>query len=121
MARLKSEIFVSALLRRYQAQGLFATILRKGQADAGAIYIVVRARDAQMRLFMPADQMSYQEDAAERLFQERKIASELELSTFIEKESRFDPDFWLIEIEDDALNVPVDLVKPENPLSDFPF
>ena len=120
-SRLKAEIFVTALLRTQNAQGRFATVLRKGQGDAGAIFVVVRAREGRLRLFVPAGQYDYHEDASERLFTERQIEDEAALKAFVEKEERFDPDFWLIEIEDDGLEAPVTLIAPEKPSTDFPF
>jgi len=55
MARLKTEIRVTALIRRAQAGGAFAAVLRRGDSDAGALWVVVRQG---MELFRYSEQMS---------------------------------------------------------------
>jgi len=42
MARLKTDIRVSAILRRAQGAGAFAAVLRRGDPDAGALWVIVR-------------------------------------------------------------------------------
>ena len=42
MARLKTDIAVSALIRRAQSAGAFAAIVRRGDGDAGAYLAVTR-------------------------------------------------------------------------------
>jgi hypothetical protein len=37
--RLKSELWVKAYLRRCQHEGAFAVLVRRGDEDAGAIYV----------------------------------------------------------------------------------
>ncbi|MGL4592631.1 MAG: DUF1491 family protein, partial [Aestuariivirga sp.] len=41
MDRLKTAIWVSGLLRRCQAQGLFGAVIRKGAEEAGAVFVIV--------------------------------------------------------------------------------
>ncbi len=43
--RLRSDIYVSALLRRVFAKGDFAAVERKGAEEAGAIFIRQHFRD----------------------------------------------------------------------------
>ena len=69
--RLKSEIFVSALLRRVFANGDFAVVERKGAADAGAIAIRQVLRNGQECLYMPAPQFFTAESSEDRLFEQR--------------------------------------------------
>ncbi len=98
--RLRSEIVVSALLRKVQSNGGFGAVLKKGEAQAGAIHILVRQGLGECRHFAPANQSFYDVgDTADRLFEERGILRDADIATFIEKESRFDPDFWIVELE----------------------
>ena len=100
--RLKSEIFVSALMRRVFAAGDFAAIERKGAEEAGAIFIRQRLRDGRENLYGPAPQ-SFAEDEevrAERRF-ERRLTKAVapEVDALLEKERRFDADLWVVEVE----------------------
>ena len=52
--RLKSEIWVKAYLRRCQHEGADAVLVRRGDTDAGAIYIKVSRLDGTAALFGPA-------------------------------------------------------------------
>ena len=52
--RLKSEIWVSAFLRRWQAEGCYGAVIRKGAAEAGAVYVIVNHLDGTLHLFGPA-------------------------------------------------------------------
>ena len=100
--RVKSELWVSALIRRALSQGAFATVLHKGAADAGAIFIVVNNLEGQNTLYGPAPQLFYDADApADRQFECLIDAEEEALITQkIERERSFDSDIWVVEIED---------------------
>ena len=104
--RITSELWVSVLLRRAFSSGGFAAVARRGAAEAGAIFVIARSRLGELTLFGPAPQASYEEGAPpERLFAEllRTEASE-DISSRLDREERFDPDFWVVEVElDDAL------------------
>lgn len=101
--RVTSDFWVSALVRRIFNAGGFAAIGRRGATEAGAIFILVRSRDGRFRLMGPAAQSSYDEAGP----QERRFAQLLEgddealLTARLAKEGRFDPDYWLVEIEAD--------------------
>ena len=51
MLRLKSEIWVKAYLRRCAVAGIDAVLLRRGDVDAGAIYIKVSRLDGTADLY----------------------------------------------------------------------
>jgi hypothetical protein len=52
--RLKSELWVKAYLRRCALEGAAAVLQRRGDTDAGAIYIKVSRLDGTASLFGPA-------------------------------------------------------------------
>lgn len=98
--RVTSEFWVSALSRRVFAEGGFAAVLRKGAAEAGAIFVVARERDGALALFGPAPQSDYATARpGERGFARLPSASQEEVDARLEREARFDPDFWVVEIE----------------------
>ncbi|MEF2072996.1 DUF1491 family protein [Consotaella aegiceratis] len=99
-ARITSELFVAQLVRRIFADGGFAAVERRGAAAAGAIFVVVRGRGREIALFSPAIQMLASDDG-ERRFMKEDVADEPALAGRFEREARFDPDFWLVEIETD--------------------
>jgi hypothetical protein len=109
MARLTSAIFVSAMMRQVMSQGGFAAILRKGAQEAGAVYIIVRERSNDVVLYGPAPQHLYDDERPNaRLFAKvERVVSDMDVHDFTEKESRFDPDFWLVELETDAMSNPL--------------
>ena len=94
MARLKTEIRVTALIRRAQAGGAFAAILRRGDADAGAFWVVVRQGS---ELFRYTEQMSM---AGGREWYKDGPIDEPEMTLRINKAVDRDPDIWIVEIED---------------------
>lgn len=102
--RLKAAIFVSALTRRLFAEGGMAAIEKRGAEEAGAILIRIRHRDGSESLAAPAPQTAFDTDHPdERLFEFRKMrVTEREVSELIARESRFDPDIWVVEIETDS-------------------
>lgn len=102
--RLKSEIFVSALVRRVFANGDFAVVERKGAADAGAIAIRQVLRDGQECLFMPAPQFFSAESDEDRLFEQRlDRVPAADVAARLEKEIRFDGDLWVVVLETESV------------------
>lgn len=101
MQRLRSDIWVAALLRRAQVEGAYATLRRRGAEQAGAIFIVVNCLDGRHQLYGPAPQMAFETDETDRLFiQVLSDATSVMIDERLESEFRFDPDCWVIEVED---------------------
>lgn len=102
-ARLKSGIFVSALIRRVNASGGFAAVLRHGSEDAGAIFVTVLEQGGST-LYAQAPQAVFAErkeaSIGGRVFE--KIGEDLsaeDLDARFQREARMDPDFWVVEVE----------------------
>lgn len=94
MARLKTEVRVSAFLRRAQGAGAFAAVIRRGDADAGALWVVVRQGQS---LFRYTEQMGF--SGAREWYQDGPF-DEAEMRLRTNKAVDRDPDVWIIEIED---------------------
>ena len=97
MSRLKSGIWVSAFLRRMNDRGDFCVVAKKGDADAGQIWIEIDHLNGLCSLYSPAPA---NQDAEGREFTLR--LSEVEPSKVSQRliqEADFDPDFWHISIE----------------------
>lgn len=117
--RLRTDIFVSAMLRRVFAKGDFAAVEKKGAEEAGAIFIRQRFRDGLETLYGPAPQSFFdEEDSGTRLFEIRLDKAEAEnVRELLERERRFDPDLWIVELEADEVAELVPLAEErKNPL-----
>jgi hypothetical protein len=104
--RLKSAIWVAAYLRRCNVEGAFAAVRRRGAEEAGAIFIKLNRLDGTAELFAPAPQSAFEEaQPADRAFSRCFVGQpvpEAKVEERITREIRFDPDVWVIEIEDRA-------------------
>ncbi|TWF54719.1 DUF1491 family protein [Neorhizobium alkalisoli] len=109
--RLKSHIFVSALVRRVFAAGDFAAVLHKGAEEAGAVFVRQRLRDGTETLYAPAPQNFFGEDDGGRKFEKRLEKADPEkVGEAVAKELRFDPDLWLVELEVEEIGDLIDIV-----------
>ena len=99
--RLTSEFWVSQLTRRVFNDGGYAAVMKKGAAEAGAIFIKLQFRDGTASLYAPGPQTDYDTDKPqERSFSlvlDRVAAGEIDAR--LEREARFDADFWAVELE----------------------
>jgi hypothetical protein len=105
--RLKSGIWVAAYLRRCNVEGVFAAVRRRGAEEAGAVFILVNRLDGTATLYGPAPQSAFDEaQPADRMFSAVLGASApvpaTEAEARIAREIKFDPDVWLVEVEDRA-------------------
>lgn len=103
--RLKSAIFVSALMRRAQVEGAYAAMVRKGAEEAGAVFVKVSRLDGTAALYGPAPQTAFDaENPSDRLFSLLIPPGrpEAEADARLAREIRFDPDLFVVEIEDRA-------------------
>lgn len=98
-ALLKSEFWVQALIRRAQVGGAFATVLRKGDPDAGAVLVKVATLNGAARLYAPA-----QDGEGERVWLDLSAGTlgtdEKAIDAHAFTRADRDPDLWIIEIED---------------------
>jgi hypothetical protein len=101
--RLRSDIFVAALIRRAEAEGAQAMLRRRGAAEAGAIFVKIDRLDGRAALLGPAPQSEELPEGVARLFvrlhKEEWIAP-FEAEERMRREIGFDSDLWLVEIED---------------------
>jgi hypothetical protein len=99
--RLTSDIYVSALIRRVFSAGGFAAVTRRGAEQAGAVFVILRDRTGEVTLFGPSPQSAYEEaKPLDRAFVELMRTQDPEtLDARLEREKRFDPDLWIVELE----------------------
>lgn len=102
--RVKSEIWVRAYLRRCQAEGVPVVIVRRGDESAGAIFIRIHTLDGSVSLYGPAPSGSIEAETDRRwidCFRSRRVSEE-EADRYLAAQREFDPDLWIIEVEDKA-------------------
>ena len=105
--RLKSGIWVAAYLRRCNVEGVFAAVRRRGAEEAGAVFIKISRLDGTATLYGPAAQSTFdQAQPADRNFTAvlggEKPAPDADVEVRLAREIRFDPDVWIVEVEDRA-------------------
>ncbi len=98
--RVKTEIRVSAQLRIAQAAGAFATIVRRGDPDAGAVAVKLYQGPGAVKLFIQSRDLNGAKIWREPF--EGNAAPDLEtkIDQWLAKETKIDPDLWIVEIED---------------------
>ena len=104
--RLKSAIWVAAYVRRCHLEGAFAIVRRRGAEEAGAIFVKIDRLDGTAVLFGPAPQSAFDESRPnERRFTAyfgEKSVTEGEVEARLKRELEFDPDLWIVAVEDRA-------------------
>ena len=98
MIRLKSNLYVQALIRRCETAGASAYLVRRGAEEAGAIFLKLNRLDGTMTV------MSQTSRGDERVWMRPlgEAADEARVSDYFAKQIRIDPDIWIVEIEDRA-------------------
>ena len=102
--RLKSAIWVSAYLRRCMVEGAYAVVRRRGAEEAGAIFVRIDRLDGTADLYGPAPQTEFDEARpGDRAFMACLKAQQRpndELEKYVSRQIDFDPDIWIVEVED---------------------
>ncbi len=95
--RLKAGIFVRALIRRVEVAGAQAYVVRKGAEEAGAIFIKVSSLDGTCVVLNQARAGDGELVWARPL---GDSVDDAKASAYFERQIKFDPDIWIVEIED---------------------
>lgn len=95
--RLPAHLAVSAILRLAESRGGYATVLHRGERDAGTILIVTLCRGSAATLYerMPRADGSRSFVAAKREDPENPQ----DFAEYCTRRSRQDGDLWLIEVD----------------------
>jgi len=95
--RLPAKLEVSGLVRQIEAEGGFATILNKGDAEGGALLLIVNSRG---RYVAGLERILGLSGGYEwRHTGPADSAGSAELPAFLAKRARFDPDLWIVELD----------------------
>jgi hypothetical protein len=96
--RLKSEIWVQAQVRICGIRNLPVYVMRKGDADAGAIFLKLSKLDGTCRIY--SQTRAATGELAWSAAGGGETMAEADADAYIERQASFDPDIWVVEIED---------------------
>ena len=95
--RLKAGIFVRALIRRAEVAGAAAFVVRKGSEEAGAVLLKISRLDGTSVVLSQArrgeGELVWVKPVGD-------AANDEATAKYFEKQIKFDPDLWIVEIED---------------------
>ena len=95
MTRLTRAMLVSALCRRVQAEGGFAAILHRGDAQSGAILVECTDRGARQMLLERASGPDGRDSWRPTTPSDDGDAHQ----AMLERRRRSDPDLWVVELD----------------------
>jgi hypothetical protein len=102
--RVTTSLFVAALIRRAANAGASAVVQRHGSDEAGALFISVDRLDGTVDLYSPAPNSAFMDEQplpSDRLFTRVAAAApDAVVADRLAREARFDPDLWVVTIED---------------------
>lgn len=96
-SRLPSHLEISGLIRAVDAAGGFATVIAKGERDAGTILITCCENGRDFRIFerMPdLDGTRKWTRITGHDFEKKEI-----ISDYLDRRRRQDPDLWILELD----------------------
>lgn len=93
---------------------MFGAVRRRGAEEAGAVFVKIALMDGTAILFVPAPQTAYDDSRpVERVFIQSppQAVEEQVVEARLAKEIGFDPDVWIVEVEDREGRHFLDLAK----------
>ena len=94
--KLTADIWVSAYLTRLRLSEIPAFVVQRGDSTAGAVLIKLNTLDGKSSCF----QRSFDLMTGERKWMVLVDGDEADVDASIVKQRGFDPDLWVIEVED---------------------
>ncbi len=102
LPRLATSVWVAALLRRTHARGAFGTIVRKGDAESGAVILLQRARDGGTTAWARVAQGGASIWATAAQSPPHNTAS---VDDYLARQECYDPDLWIVELVIDEIQL----------------
>ncbi len=96
MARLTARFWVDAYLARLRLLDIPGFVVAHGDDTGGAVLVKLATLDGQARVF----QRSFDLLTGDRAWIELRAGAEPDVDAAIRKQQEFDPDLWVIEVED---------------------
>lgn len=96
MTRLTADFWVRAYLTRLRLANIPVFITARGDATAGAVLVKINTLDGQARAF----QRSFDLTTEQRVWVLLTEGDDAEVEAALARQRSFDPDLWVIEVED---------------------
>ena len=97
LPKLKAAIQIKAIIRRAEVAGAQAFLVRRGSEEAGALFLKVSRLDGTFTILNQARRGDGELVWTKPL---GDAADNESVVKYLEKQMRFDPDIWILEIED---------------------
>ena len=95
--KLKAAIQIQAIIRRAEVAGAQAFLVRRGSEEAGALFLKISRLDGTFTVLNQARRGEGELVWTKPL---GDSVDEATAQTYLDKQARFDPDLWILEIED---------------------
>ena len=95
--RLPAHLEVSGLIRSVEAAGGFATVLSKGERDAGTIMVVLAERGGNGRAYERMPQLDG--TRAWACSKRQDAANPQAFAAYLARRGEQDPDLWVVELD----------------------
>jgi len=93
-SRLPAKLEISGLARRIESEGGFATIVRRGDPESGALLLLVSSRGRHVACLERILGIS-----GEYEWRRTGPQDSAEVAHFLAKRAQFDPDSWVMELD----------------------
>lgn len=97
MPRLAAEFWVAAYIARLAQAAIPAFVVSRGDATAGGVIVKLNTLDGRAEAF----QRSYDAEGR-RIWVTLAAGADREVEAALARQRRFDPDIWIVEVEDRA-------------------
>ena len=94
--RLTADIWVSAYLTRLRLAAILAFVVSRGDATSGAVMVKMNTLDGRACCY----QRSFDLMSGDRVWVVLAEGAEADVDQSIQRQCGFDPDLWVIEVED---------------------
>jgi len=95
--RLPAHLEIAGLIRAVQSEGGFATVLNKGERDAGTLMIICCENGTKLRAYERMPQLDGSRGWV--LSKEQDVENPYEFTEFCERRKRQDSDLWILELD----------------------
>lgn len=95
--RLPAHLEVATLIRQVGAEGGFATVLKKGQREAGTILVVLAENGENQRLYERMPQLDG--SRSWHCSKSEEPENKHEFQEYLDRRATQDPDIWILELD----------------------
>ena len=96
-ARFPTHLEVSALIRQVQAEGGFATVIKKGERDAGTLLVVLTENGVNSRIYERMPQLDG--TRAWHCAKAQTTENSADFDQYLSRRGNQDPDTWIVELD----------------------